>query len=133
MINGLFHPAQVWACALGNSARALLRRGALLTVAGLIGAVGCGFVVFAGYAALRPFIGPELSALVTGITLLVLASGLVWYSGIADPKRPVERPVGLAPDGPAPVPPQPAVDPTTIAVFTAAFVLGRRLADRRKN
>jgi len=103
-------------------------------VAGLAGMAGAGFVVFAAYAGLRPVFGPALAALATGALLLMLAALAAQLSGLPSllrsPPAPADRP-------PLPVPvlipsgtlSSPAA---TMAVFTAAFVLGRNVADRRR-
>jgi hypothetical protein len=132
VIPGLLHSAQASLHELGRSARALFWRGAFMAVAGLIGAAGFGFVVFAGYAALRSRLGPELSALLIGVTLIALAAALVWIAGSDRRQQAVKAVVQLPPIAPDPAPSQPAADPATMAVFTAAFVLGRNLADRRR-
>lgn len=116
---------------MGTLARGMLRRAALLSAAGLIGAVGCGFVVFAGFAALRLAIGPELSALAVGVALLVLAVVLARFSLIPGAELRVTE-GDLPPLKPSAAPVRPA-DPATLAVFTTAFVMGRRLADRRRD
>lgn len=95
----------------------------LMTAAGVIGASGCGFVVFAAFAALRLLVGTELSALGIGIALLVLAGLLARHA------RGLEAESAKGGDLPPDAPLSPT-DPATLAVFTAAFVLGRRLADR---
>lgn len=133
MIPEFFHSAQALVRALPHLARALLWRGAYLAAAGLIGAAGCGFVVFAGYATLRQSLGPELAALLTGIALLGLAAALVRFSGIGRSVPQIEPPADLPPVAPLTAPPQRTADPATMAVFTAAFVLGRGLANRRRN
>lgn len=129
MIAGFLPSLKAGAREIGTLARGILRRAALMSAAGLIGAVGCGFVVFAGFAALRLVIGPELSALAVGVALLALAALLAWLSSTpgAEPLAKEDDTPPLKPSAP---PVQPA-DPATLAVFTAAFVLGRRLADRR--
>lgn len=129
---GLFSPAGVMAREAGEAARGFLWRGAPAAAEGLIGLVGAGFVIFAGYAALRPVTGPALAALVTGVVLIVLAVGLAWLSRYLDParrQRAAGPPPPLLPAAPA-ARPQPE-DAASMAAFTAAFVLGRWLADRR--
>jgi hypothetical protein len=108
---------------LSRGARATVQRGALMAAVGAIGAVGCGFVIFSAFASLRLLVGPELAALGVGMTLLALAAVL---AGLA-----LGAGAGTQPDAALlPPAPLPAADPATVAVFTAAFVLGRRLADR---
>lgn len=116
----------------GEAAREFLWHGAPAVAEGLIGLVGAGFVIFAGYAALRPVTGPALAALVTGVVLILLAVVLARLLGHFDPARKAKA-VGPLPvlQPPAPVPrPQPE-DAATMATFTAAFVLGRWLARTR--
>jgi hypothetical protein len=117
----------------GEAARGFLWRGAPAVAEGLIGLVGTGFVVFAGYAALRPVTGPALAALATGAVLIALAVVLARLSGHLDTSR---RPGEAGAQNPvqpsaSATPPQPQ-DAVTMAAFTAAFVLGRWLADNRR-
>jgi hypothetical protein len=130
---GLFSPAGTIAREAGEAARGFLWRGVPAAAEGLIGLVGAGFVIFAGYAALRPVTGPALAALVTGVVLIVLAMLLARLSGYFDPARKAKA----DPSPPVAQPPDPAVRPrpedaATMAAFTAAFVLGRWLADHRR-
>jgi hypothetical protein len=134
ILSGMFTPAGVLAREAGEVMRGFLWRGAPAAAEGLIGLVGAGFVVFAGYAALRPVAGPALAALVTGVVLILLAYGLAWLLRSLDPDR---RPRAVVP--PSALPPaapaarRPPEDAATMAAFTAAFVLGRWLADKRRN
>lgn len=125
-------PLQALARGLGIDARATLRRALTIAAAGLVGFAGFGFVVFAGFAALRLLVGPELAALVVGIALLGLAALVVRFALNPDDALRFRR--GEAPPpkppGASPPPADPGADPATLAAFTAAFVLGRRLADR---
>lgn len=113
---------------LDRGARAAVRRGALMAAAGMIAAVGSGFVVFSAFATLRLMVGPELAALGMGMTLLALVALFARHvhrpAGRAEPLPAARLPMDLL------VAPSAPVDPVTLAVFTAAFVLGRRLADR---
>ena len=113
---------------LKTAARGLARRAALMLAAGLVGAVGCGFLGHAGFAGLRLVVGPELAALIMGIACLVIAAVLASAASGERQARATGQP-GPVPASPADIPPR---DPVTMAVFTAAFVLGRRLADRRR-
>lgn len=106
-----------------QSLRTLLWRGALLAVASLIGAVALGFLLFAGFVALRLALGPGVAALVMGAGLLLVAAVIV---AVAARSTPPPVPAAAA----APVVPKTA-DAASMAVFTAAFVIGRYLADRR--
>ncbi len=115
--------AQALLRGLGQGARAAGRHAALVAAAVVTGAVGCGFLVFAAFAGLRLWLGPELAALGIGIALLALAWVLF--------RLPQDDATGT--QAGAMLPPEPSrspADPATLAVFTAAFVLGRRLADR---
>ena len=132
MILRLFPSLGLLVGASGGAARGLLLRGALMSAAGLIGIAGTGFVIFAGFAALRLVLGTEISALVVGAALLALAGVLVRFSLVAGQKAQVKKPLDLPPLKPSPVP-LPPTQPTTLAIFTAAFVLGRRLADQRRD
>jgi multisubunit Na+/H+ antiporter MnhC subunit len=99
-----------------------------MIAAATIAAVGCGFVIFAAFSGLRLLLGPELAALGVGTLLLALAALLARSSSVPDDQVQTEASEPLPPTNPT-APPQPS-DPATLAVFTAAFVLGRRLADR---
>lgn len=103
-----------------------------MSAAGLIGVAGGGFMVLAGFAALRLVLGTELSALVVGMVLLVLAAILARSSLSAGQKvkgkEPTDRPA-IKHSSAALQP----TDPATLAVFTVAYVLGRRLADRQRD
>jgi hypothetical protein len=131
VITRLFPTLGAMVSASGNAVRHLLFQRALLSAAGLIGAAGFGFMVIAGFAALRLVVGLELAALIVGAILLALAAALVRFSLLACCKAQDTKPGGLPPSEPSPAPVQ-SPDPVTLAVFTAAFVLGRRLADRRR-
>ena len=106
-----------------QSLRTLLWRGGLLAVATLIGAVAIGFLLLAGFVALRLALGPGVAALVMGAGLLLVAAVIVAIAARSTPP-----PVAAATA--APVVPKTA-DAASMAVFTAAFVIGRYLADRR--
>jgi hypothetical protein len=84
---GLFSPAGAMAREAGEAARGFLWRGAPAAAEGLIGLIGAGFVIFAGYAALRPVTGPALAALATGAVLIALAVVLARLSGHLDTSR----------------------------------------------
>lgn len=61
----------------GRKAKGAVRRAALSAAAGVIAAAGCGFLLFAAFAALRLLVGPELAALGIGIVLLALSALLL--------------------------------------------------------
>lgn len=111
------------ASGFGRKAKGAVRRAALTAAAGVMGAVGCGFLLFAAFAALRLLVGPELAALGIGIVLLALAALLL---RLARGHSAEPQPVAVV----TPKAATPPADPITLAVFTVAFVLGRRLADR---
>ncbi len=109
-----------------RGARDLFQRAALTAAAGVIGVVGSCFVVYAAFGALRLLIGPELAALGIGVVLLTVAGILARDAkGVRSATQPG---AALPPDAPSP-----PIDPTTLAIFTAAFVLGRHLADRGRD
>lgn len=92
-----------------------------MAVFGVIGATGCGFVVFVAYRALRLVVAPELAALGIGIALLALAGAMARFSqGLQAESQPAATLPIYAPS--------PPTDPIIVVVFTVAFVLGRRLA-----
>lgn len=120
--------------AVGQGVRDVLWRAGLLMASAMAGTVGCGFLVFAGYAALRHELGPELAALITGLILLALAGGLVLIAQRGAAKPDPLPPARVSTPQPAATPSTgPPPDPATLAVFTAAFVLGRRLAARLRD
>lgn len=136
MIRELSNPLKVFLRAVENRARNLGWHIALLFMAGLINAAGCGFVIFASFAGLRLVIGPELSGLTLGLVLLGIAAFLVKSTSITvdgvanDQSADTPPPASVSPPF---APPDQPNDPVTLAVFTAAFVLGRQLANRRRN
>ena len=71
----------------GPKTNAAVRCTAFTAAAGVI---GCGFVLFPAFAALRLLVGPELAALGIGIVLLALAAVLVGLArGLSAEPRPV--------------------------------------------
>lgn len=123
-MTSLWQPVQELARGAVLSLRAALRRGALIGVAGLIALVGAGFLVFAGYLGLRFLLGPEWAALAMGAALLILSGGVFLMARATPP--PPAPPQPTPQDAPSPQP----IDAASMAVFTAAFLLGRRLAER---
>lgn len=119
----LLRPVQELACGAALSLRATLRRGALLSLAGLIALLRAGFLVFAGYLGLRPLLSPDWAAFALGAALLVLAGGVLLMARTTAPPPATPQPTPIA------TPPQP-FDAASMAVFTVAFLLGRQLADR---
>ena len=124
----LSQPVQDLASGAVCAVRAALRQGALVGAALLVATLGAAFLLSAGFLGLRYLLGPGLAALTMGAALLATAAGLLLMA------RNVGRAVQpIAPANPETTPPvtpaQPA-DAATLAVFTAAFLLGRRLADR---
>ncbi len=113
-----------------DAVRAALRRVALIGVALLIAMPGVAFLIFAAFLGLRDLFGPGLAALTMGAALLALAAGVLLIATRtalpAPPSAPAPQPT--APD---PTPSPGPADAATMAVFTAAFLLGRHLADRR--
>jgi hypothetical protein len=126
---GLIQSFQVLAREAGDATRAVVRRTALIGVALLIATMGAGLLVLAAYIALRVPFGPGLAALALGLALLAVSVGLFLTvrakapkakpKSFADPRQTqqITAPATLA-------------DAATLAVFTMAFLIGRRLADR---
>ena len=123
-MTSLWQPVQELARGVTLTLRAALRRGALIGVAGLIALLGAGFLVFAGYLGLRFLLGPEWAAFGMGAALLILSGGVLLMARATAPVAP--PPVPSPTEVPSPSP----IDAASMAVFTAAFLLGRRLADR---
>lgn len=125
-MNFLFQPVQ---SVVRGAVRAALRQGALIGAALLASILGVGFLIFAGYLGLRFLLGPGGAATVMGAVLLALAAGLLMIGNRAG--RTVQPNV-LAPARQTPsqaTAPRPG-DAAAMAVFSAAFLLGRRLADQ---
>lgn len=129
-MNNLLQPFQDLARGAACSMRAALRRGALIGAALLIATLGASFLVFAGFLWLRFLFGPGVAALILGTALLGIATGVLLLAGNA------ERIVPPIDDADQQATPQTLVqvtsfqpaDTATMAVFTAAFLLGRHLA-----
>ena len=111
--------------ALIQSLHLLLRRGLLMGAALLVAVLGAGFLLLAGFVALRHAFGMVPAALIMGTSLLLLAAALVLAASNQ------VRPAPPLPDPPPPTA-KPA-DPATMAAFTTAFVLGRYLAGRKRD
>ncbi|OYU77433.1 MAG: hypothetical protein CFE32_05640 [Alphaproteobacteria bacterium PA3] len=120
--------------ALHAALHAALRRALLAAAAALAGTLAAGFLVFAGFLGLQFLMGPGLAALTMGMALLALAAGLLL---VARQKQPPSLGQAATPAAPSPSPspyqcsatPRPT-EAAGLVVFTAAFLLGRRLADR---
>jgi hypothetical protein len=126
-MSALLQPVQDLARGAAFAMRATLRRSALVCAALLVASLGAAFLIVAGYIGLRFLVGPGLAALIMGGALLALAAGLLF---LAQSAKQITLPGTVAnPKGPsATTPPQPG-EAATMAVFTAAFLLGRQLAD----
>lgn len=124
----VFQPVQDLMRGATSALRDALRRAVLSAVAGLIAAVGGAFLLGAAFMGLRMLMGPGLAALVIGLALLAVAAGLLAL--FAQPKTVTPSPLPPKTDSPS-APPDRSADAATAAVFTAAFLLGRRLADWR--
>lgn len=107
--------------------RAALRQGALIGVALLIATLGAGFLVFAAFLGLQFLFGAGLAALTIGAALLILAAGVLMLAKKASPPDAPASRMHTPPEATRPG----SADPATMAVFTAAFVLGRHLANGR--
>ena len=106
--------------ALIQSLHLLLRRGLLMGAALLVAVLGAGFLLLAGFVALRHAFGMVPAALIMGTSLLLLAAALVLAA--SNQVRPAPPPPTAKP-----------ADPATMAAFTTAFVLGRYLAGRKRD
>jgi hypothetical protein len=91
-----------------------------------IASVGCGFMIFPAFAGFRLVLRPELQALGVGTLRMAQAAPLARSSPASG------RPVLTEANEPVPPGSQIALlqlfDPATLAVFTPACVLGRRVA-----
>lgn len=98
-----------------------LRNGILRVMAGLCGLLagltGFGFLTAAGYLALRTSMGAIAATLVVAGVFLLLAAV---FGLIATTRKPA----------PAPPPETPYADIASLAAFTAAYVLARKLKGR---
>lgn len=106
--------------ALIQSLHLLLRRGLLMGAALLVASLGAGFLLLAGFVALRHAFGMVPAALIMGTSLLLLAAALALAA--SNQVRPAPPPPTAKP-----------ADPATMAAFTTAFVLGRYLAGRKRD
>lgn len=127
-MNRLLPPFQDLARGAACAVRAALRRAALAGAAVLIGALGAVFGLLAVFLGLSLVMGAALAALSMGFALLVTSAVLVLIArNMGHAPHPVTSPPRANRDAA-----QPTLDNTaTIAVFTAAFLLGRRLTNRR--
>jgi hypothetical protein len=121
-------PFRLLARGAGDAARSTLRHGALVGFALIIAALGLGFVSLAAYVGLRFLIGPGFAALTIGLALLATAGALLVLSHRKRPELPSPPPFGSGLDDAAKATQAPA-EAAAMAVFTAAFVVGRTLAD----
>ncbi len=114
------------ACAL----RMALRRAALTAAAMGIATLGAAFVVYAGFLGLAVLMGPGFAALSMGLAFLATAACLLLlarangHTARFTPPAPdaARHPIGG---------PQTPLNAATVAIFTLAFLLGRRLINRR--
>lgn len=128
-MTSLFQPVEMLAREAGDAARAALWRVALIIAALLIASLGAVFLIFAVYLGLRFLFGPGLAALSMGTGLLAMAAGVFLIARGRVPKagpKPVADPGQIRASARHPE----SADAATIAVYTAAFLIGRRLADR---
>ena len=128
MIRGPTQLLQTLAQDAKEAARAMLRRGLIVGLALLIGSVGLGFLLFAVWDTLRLALGAGMAALVIGAGLLVASASLVLIAGRAARPRHPRAQAKPSPDQP----PNPLLgsESAAMAAFTAAFVIGRLLANR---
>jgi hypothetical protein len=124
-MNGLLQPAQDLARGAICAMHAALRRGARVGLALLIALPGAAFLLVAAFLGLRTLLGAGLAALILGLSLLAVAAGVLLVGRGAVPSLPAP-PLWTAPPVAAPRP----ADLATMTVFTTAFMLGRRLAER---
>lgn len=93
----------------------------------LIGVAGGGFLLWAAFYGLWHLFGPGPAGLILGGLLVGLALLLIW------------KPLGLSaytahePPPPPASDAEPGEDVARVAAFTAAFVLGRYVADRTRD
>lgn len=121
-------PLQTLARGVVCALRDTLRRHALVGAALLIAALGAGFLVFAAFLGHLSGPGPGLAAMVTGAAALAVARGLLRIARTAGRSRRPGARVADPQECPHTAPPGPA-DAAIVAVFAAAFLPGRQLAD----
>ncbi len=128
-MTGLFQPVEILAREAGNAARAAFLRVALIGAAAMVAVLGAGFLIFAAYLGLCYLLAPGLAAVAMGSALLAAAGGVFL---IARGKLRRDKPIPRADPDQRRASARRAepTDATTIAVFTAAFLIGRHLADR---
>jgi hypothetical protein len=121
-----------WATRITDSESSATRRAAIkpavvreAPAASRIALPGAAFLLVAAFLGLRTLLGAGLAALILGLSLLALAAGVLLVGRGAAPSLPAP-PLWTAPPVAAPRP----ADLATMTVFTTAFMLGRRLAER---
>lgn len=110
-------------------ARSLVLKTALAATAGIVAMAGGGFLLAWLFMTLSLEVGPKWAALSIGLGMIGFAGILLVIAARSGPRPPPKvtygnRPVGFdasAPDGSA------------VVVFTAAFVLARYLAAKKRN
>lgn len=127
-MNRFLPPFQDLARGAACAVRADLRRAALTGAALMIGALGAAFGVLAVFLGLSLVMGSALAALTMGAALLATAAVLgLMARDMGHTAYPVTQPPQANRDTSPPT----AANTATIAVFTAAFLPGRRLTNRR--
>lgn len=128
-MTGLVQPFKHMAREATDAARAALRRALLIALATLIAALGLGFLLAATFVGLQVRLGAGLAALTIGAALLAVALAVILFATRSENGAAPAIPPDLGKEHSA-NPPTHAGDPATTAVFVAAFLLGRQLADR---
>ena len=105
-------------------------RGLMAAVSMLLATAGAGFLLFAGYVALRQPLGPALAAVVMAAGLLLAAAVLLVIAGRSN-RTGLPEPAAAPPLTAAPPVAVSSADAAGRAAFTTAFVVGRYLTDRR--
>ena len=129
-MNRLLPLVQDLAGGLARALRAALWRSALIGVAGLLAGLAIGFLGLAAFLGLKTLMGPGLAALSMGAILLAMAAGVMVLASVLRPKTPKPAPVSSPQTKPS-SPPSAPMKAASFCVFTAAFLLGRRLASQR--
>lgn len=123
-----------------DGARRAVVRLTLGAAAGLVGLVGLGFLTASGARALAAQIGWTWAALAIGAGFVLLSGGLMWLASrngteraVAVSRVPVKRSAHPPREGRASGASAASLAQTgQMLAFTAAFVLGRRVAHKKR-
>ena len=114
--------------AVRAACRVALTKAGLGLAAGLAALAGSGFLLAAAYGALGRALGYSSAGLILGAVLVAVAAGLGFAARTLGPRRQPAAAIEAALALPRTAAPSAPVDLAPMAVFTAAFVLARRIS-----